>query len=322
MFMLSIKRLAATGRLLAGSLAILVAAAPDAAIIAAKLSAREVKEGTAGYVEVTFDRRVCLPMPSNQSLQQIINGRVTRLVQARVDGTRISLVVSAISADTVSACEAANTATFALPKLSAGTYTIRVAEANYKFAPILYAIFQIESVAVIDSALTVSPVATPAAIYVIQRDFGTLLVLEDVGTYQVWPTFASELAPWQPVFYVWPVAAAGTSSGLRAVEWLTVDSGPRAGQAFYTVHPAEKAALLRDGFFKAQQPTFAAFAPDGGVCADGHTGIYRAFDSKALIHRFVPASTYRAMIANGWTGEGIAFCAASAPNGQSGWAPN
>lgn len=320
--MRSIARFAATTRSLAGCLAILFATAPDAAIVAAKLSAPAVQEGSTGYVEVTFDRRVCLPSPANPSLLQVVNGRMTRLVQARLDGTRISLVVAAISADTVSACEAGNTATFALPKLSAGTYTVRVAEANYKFVPNLYATFQIASVAAVDSTLTVTPAATPIPVYVIQRDFGTSLITEDVGTYQVWPTFASEFAAWQPVFYAWPVGAAGAAPGLRAVEPLTVTSGPRTGQGFYTVDAAEKEALLRDGFFTPQPPIFAAFVPEGGVCADGHVGIYRAFDAKALIHRFVPASTYRTMIANGWIGEGIAFCAAAGPAGQSDWAPN
>lgn len=307
-------------KLMGCCLFMLAAAAPDAAIVSARLRAPVIQEGASGYVEVAFDRQVCLP--SNESPPQVLNGPVTRVVQVRRDAMRISLVVVAQSAADATVCDAADTVAFALPKLSAGTYTVRVAEAKYRFAPTLYATFQIATAVAGDSVLTVTPVATPTAVYVVQRDFGTSLVIRDEGTYQVWPTFASEYVAWQPVFYAWPAGAAGTAPGLKAVEWLAVDRGPRLGQAFYTIDPAEKAALLRDGYFKAQQPTFAAFAPEGGVCADGHTGIYRAFDPKALIHRFVPVATYRTFVANGWIGEGIAFCAASELNGQSEWAPN
>ena len=58
---------------------------------------------------------------------------------------------------------------------------------------------------------------------------------------------------------------------------------------------------------------FQALLPIDGACSVGTTPVWRLYNDRAAQldsnHRFVASSeTYRAMIAEGWAGEGVAFC--------------
>ena len=96
---------------------------------------------------------------------------------------------------------------------------------------------------------------------------------------------------------------------------------------FYTIDARQRDALVATGSFVeigagSATAGFAAIPALGGICPPGRVTIYRAFEPKAVIHRYVPAATYSLLLANGWLGDGVAFCVAQEPPGASSWAPN
>ena len=83
---------------------------------------------------------------------------------------------------------------------------------------------------------------------------------------------------------------------------------------FYTAGAGECEMLKQPGSGWAYEGiAFRALAPTKGSCYPGTTPVWRLYNGRAAQadsnHRFVAgADTYRHMIANGWIGEGVAFC--------------
>ena len=278
-------------------------------------------ESDAIFVDVAFDAPVCVPGTSNPVAQLTSGPPATSVIQSRVDGQTISVVISATPS--TSACTPANSLTVALPPLAAGEYTVRGADSAFGFSGILYGNNFIRSTA--STAFTVAPnMPQLVQVFLQQGPFGTILSSSDAGAYQYFPTYASDLGRWQPVFYAWLYRIAEPNTQLQPIYALEVRIPGLTGRLFYTVDPKERAALVASSAF-ADVPSnsqYSAIAPTGGICPLGRVTIYRAFEPKALIHRYVPAATYRALLANGWKGDGVAFCVAAEPPGASSWAPN
>lgn len=83
---------------------------------------------------------------------------------------------------------------------------------------------------------------------------------------------------------------------------------------FYTGGANECAKLQEeDSGWTYEGIAFQALLPTKGACPAGTTPVWRLYNDRAAEldsnHRFVASSeTYRAMIAEGWIGEGVAFC--------------
>ena len=88
------------------------------------------------------------------------------------------------------------------------------------------------------------------------------------------------------------------------------------GSRFLTADPAECGSLRRlDPGWRPDGIAFVADRAVNGTCSKG-APIYRAYNGRAAWndsnHRFTPSfATYQHMLEQGWTGEGIAFCAYS-----------
>ena len=117
--------------------------------------------------------------------------------------------------------------------------------------------------------------------------------------------------------------------GVRRYYFDQVAANASRGSHFYTLVPSEQSALsaLNPGNLAVPKlphdegVDFYAFAPTvegvGGACASGHTPVYRVFRGAARFpdnpnHRFTTDSVlYNSVVAQGWDGEGVKFCALS-----------
>ena len=83
---------------------------------------------------------------------------------------------------------------------------------------------------------------------------------------------------------------------------------------FYTGDEEECAILqVEDHGWEYEGIAFQALLPANGACPAGTDPVWRLFNNRVAEmdsnHRFVASSeTYRAMMADGWVGEGVAFC--------------
>ena len=83
---------------------------------------------------------------------------------------------------------------------------------------------------------------------------------------------------------------------------------------FYTAGPNECELLKQPSSgWTYEGIAFRALLPTKGSCYPGTTPVWRLYNDRFAQadsnHRFVTsADTYRHMIANGWIGEGVAFC--------------
>ena len=83
---------------------------------------------------------------------------------------------------------------------------------------------------------------------------------------------------------------------------------------FYTGDEEECTKLQEeDHGWEYEGIAFQALIPNGGACPAGTDPVWRLFNDRVAEkdsnHRFVASSeTYRAMMAHGWLGEGVAFC--------------
>jgi serine protease len=83
---------------------------------------------------------------------------------------------------------------------------------------------------------------------------------------------------------------------------------------FYTVDAAECEAVKHDPGWTYEGTAFFIAAPVDGGCASGTTPVYRAYNARFAQNdsnnRFATdVAVYNAMVAQGWSGEGIVFCA-------------
>lgn len=272
-------------------------------------------------VTVDFDTPICA---LNQATAADLATPVTSVLQSRVDGTLISIALS--TSTLPSNCTLTRTAIVTLPQLSAGNYTLRVATSTFSLTSTIYANNSIGSVG--SSNFSVSPaLPTPMKVFLSGGPMGTALYPVDAGGYQYFPTYATDLNQWQPVFYAWPWKASQNHPSLKPIYALISMFTTLAARNFYTLDAKERDAMVASGAFADAYPpnsgvVFAAVSAVGGICPGGLVPIYRAYEPKVIIHRFVPQSAYRLLLGNGWTGDGIVFCVAGEVPGGSSWAPN
>lgn len=309
--------------------ALLAAESAAGAITGVTISPAQPTEGEPVAAVVAFDRRLC--GDGTLSVSDALAQAQRQITQSRVVGNdiAISIAVTYLDAGFPSCVDIGSQLTITLPPLPAGPYSIRVGEGTFAFAldPLLFGNRTIKSTA---SATFNVTNALPASIPVYQEG-GRLKLSSLDGSYQVTPDVATEavsVGRWLPAFYAWRPSVSGSSSALGPVFELFVARGPWAGKAFYTMDPAERASLLASGFFQNSfdnEPNpniaFSAIKPVGGLCPRGRVGVYRAFNPSEMRYNFLPENSYRVLLANGWRGEGVIFCAALEPPENS-WAPN
>lgn len=274
--------------------------------------------------DAAFDAPVCLAAQEVGTLPQF-QPPATSFLQTRINGTTISMVLDTL--EPAATCIRSSVLTLAVPPLAPGNYTLRVADSKRTFTGTLYANNIVQGAA---SATFTVPATLPGAIPVFlqQGKLGTELATYDAGAYQYSPTYASDTGRWQPVFYAWPWGSFEINAEeLRRVFTLASRIPGLSERVLYTIDRRERDALVASGAFVdvgagSNAAVFAAITATGGVCAPSRLAIYRAFEPKSVIHRYVPAATYSLLLANGWIGDGIAFCVASEPAGASSWAPN
>jgi hypothetical protein len=118
------------------------------------------------------------------------------------------------------------------------------------------------------------------------------------------------------------LAGGATNGGAKPVCRFYGSQFPGPNSHFYTINPAECQGL-KD--LQAIQPAnrprwnyegiaFASFVTASGACPAGTTPVYRyynnGFPTRDSNHRFVTDSTVTPfMLSQGWTFEGVAFCA-------------
>ena len=176
----------------------------------------------------------------------------------------------------------------------------------------------------------------------------TLYLDPAVATPEIGSVTIAPAPPTQPVFAFYNgdighyFITAGTAEkdsllgGGGGGGWAIVDDGfrawPGAGPAPAAAKPVCRfySSLVNSHFYTAgpnecellKQPSsgwtyegiaFRALVPTKGSCYPGTTPVWRLYNDRFAQadsnHRFVTsADTYRHMIANGWIGEGVAFC--------------
>lgn len=281
--------------------------------------------GSSFVADVAFDAPVCLATLDSGALPQF-QPPPTSILQTRVTSSAVSIVLDTL--EPAAACIRSSVLTLVVPPLAPGTYTLRVADSKRMFTGVVYGNNVVQAGA--STVFTVSADALPAPIpvYLQQGKLGTILSTFDAGSYQYFPTYASDNDRWQPVFYAWSWGSFQVNAEqLRRVFTLASRIPGLTERFLYTIDNRERDALVATGAFVdvgagSNSALFAAIAATGGACPPGSMAIYRAFEPKAVIHRYVPGATYSVLLANGWKGDGIAFCAASEPAGASAWAPN
>jgi hypothetical protein len=275
--------------------------------------------------DVAFDAPVCLATQNSGTLPQF-QAAATDILQSRVSGSTVSIVLDTSASTTT--CITSSVLTIFVPQLAPGAYTLRVADSKRLFAGNVYGNNVIQ--AAVSTTFTVAAPSLPTAIPVFlqQGKLGTAMSTDDAGAYQYFPTYASDTGRWQPVFYAWPWGSFEVNADeLSRVFTLATRIPSLPERFFYTIDIRERDALVATGSFVeigagSAVAIFAAIPASRGACSSGRVTIYRAFEPKAAIHRYAPAATYSLLLANGWVGDGIAFCVASEPTGASSWAPN
>jgi serine protease len=118
-------------------------------------------------------------------------------------------------------------------------------------------------------------------------------------------------------FLVVDRGAAAAGSGNVCRFYGTPGRGPNSH--FYTIDPAECAAVKQDPGWTFEAIAFRAFYPvSAGTCPAGTVNVYRVYNNRFAFndsnHRYTASlATYNGMIADGWRGEGTVFCAIAAP---------
>lgn len=312
------------GRLVAIFLALALAGFSSAHAAVMQTVVRHYSSGDQRFVaDVLFDAPVCLAAQERGTLGRF-QAPATSILQTRVTGSTVSIVLDT-SADTTT-CITSSVLTIFMPPLVPGAYTLRVADSKRYFNNFIYGNNEVQRFA--SASFTVpSTIPTPIAVFLKASKFGTELTTSDSGAYQDLPVFASDTGRWQPVFYAWEYRFENDYDGLAKVFTLATRIPGLSERLVYTIDYRERNALIATGAFVDTDSgsnigVFAAIPASGGACPPSRVPIYRAFEPKAVIHRYVPAATYSFLLGNGWVGDGIAFCVASGPTDASAWAPN
>jgi hypothetical protein len=96
-----------------------------------------------------------------------------------------------------------------------------------------------------------------------------------------------------------------TLARLNQVEYPAPFTG-----AFVTTDAALAQTLATSWSRVAEELPFAVGKLEAGACPIGMTPVYRLFNPAAVFHRWTQQlETYRVLVANGYIGEGAAWCA-------------
>lgn len=118
---------------------------------------------------------------------------------------------------------------------------------------------------------------------------------------------------WQsvdPGFRAWPADSPAPTAAQPVCRFYSA----LVNSHFYTAGPRECESLQQPGSgWSYEGIAFRALVPTKGSCPAGTVPVWRLFNDRAAAgdsnHRFIASSdTYRHMMANGWIGEGAAFC--------------
>ena len=118
---------------------------------------------------------------------------------------------------------------------------------------------------------------------------------------------------WQIVdegFNAWPAAGPAPAAAKPVCRFYSA----AVNSHFYTAGPNECELLKQPGSgWTYEGIAFRALVPAKGSCYPGTTPVWRLYNDRFAQadsnHRFVASpDTYRHMMANGWIGEGVAFC--------------
>ena len=275
--------------------------------------------------DVTFDAPVCLAASESGALAQF-QSLATDILQFRVFGATVSMALNTTAP--TATCVTASVLTIVMPQFAPGTYTLRVADSKSLLTGYVYGNTVVQAAASTTFTVAAPGLSTAIPVFLQQGKFGTELSTYDAGAYQYFPTYASDTGRWQAAFYAWPRGSVEANvEGLSRVFTLATRIPGLSQRFFYTIDSRQRDTLVATGSFVeigagSATAGFAAVPALGGICPSGRVTIYRAFEPKAVMHRYVPAATYSLLLGNGWIGDGIAFCVAQEPAGASSWAPN
>jgi hypothetical protein len=111
-------------------------------------------------------------------------------------------------------------------------------------------------------------------------------------------------------FNAWPAAGPAPAAAKPVCRFYSAV----VNSHFYTAGPNECELLKQPGSgWTYEGIAFRALVPTKGSCYPGTTPVWRLYNDRFAQadsnHRFVASpDTYRHMMANGWIGEGVAFC--------------
>lgn len=111
-------------------------------------------------------------------------------------------------------------------------------------------------------------------------------------------------------FNAWPADGPAPAAALPVCRFYSYE----VNSHFYTADPAECTDLREtQSAWQYEGIAFRALVPMSNACPTGTKPVWRLYNNRHQErdsnHRFVASSeTYRAMIASGWLGEGVAFC--------------
>jgi len=118
---------------------------------------------------------------------------------------------------------------------------------------------------------------------------------------------------WKRTGFAFPVARASDTSAVDVCRLFgTPNVGPNTH--FYTGNPQECASLRANPLWMFEGMAFRIHMPLNDACPATLRPVYRLYNNPATLaavnHRFTAdGATYSAMRAQGWIGEGVAFCA-------------
>jgi len=111
-------------------------------------------------------------------------------------------------------------------------------------------------------------------------------------------------------FNAWPAAGPAPAAAKPVCRFYSA----AVNSHFYTAGPNECESLKQPSSgWTYEGIAFRALVPTKGSCYPGTTPVWRLYNDRFAQadsnHRFMTsADTYRHMMANGWVGEGVAFC--------------
>lgn len=113
-------------------------------------------------------------------------------------------------------------------------------------------------------------------------------------------------------FNAWPADGPAPEAALPVCRFYSF----LVNSHFYTANEGECESLRNNGAWVYEGIAFRALVPAAGTCPPGTAEVWRLYNNRFAQldtnHRFVASpGIYRAMMADGWLGEGVAFCSPS-----------